>query len=213
MKSLSTLLLPLALLILTACGGSSSDSDEKTGENTPTVAPTVITSVTPSVFPTLTPTLVPNVTPSIAPTVIPTVTSTLAPAPTPTVIPTVAPTPTPTVIPTVAPTLTPTVTPSLTPTVTPTVAPTQEPDTPAVTERYLIEWQTPDSRIDGSELLPSDIASYTLRWTNSHTQASGEVSIAGDQTQWQIELPKGDYQFEIASLDSNGRISQFVSAQ
>ncbi|WP_434340322.1 hypothetical protein [Motilimonas cestriensis] len=112
------------------------------------------------------------------------------------------------------PTVAPTVIPTVIPSAAPSISPTQEPDTPpALTERYLIEWQTPNSRIDGSVLLASDIASYTLRWTNSQTQATGEVSISGDQTQWQIELPKGDYQFEIASLDSNGRISQFVSAQ
>ncbi|MCE2572708.1 hypothetical protein [Motilimonas eburnea] len=151
MKFLSTLLLPLALLTLTACGGSSGGGDDKDNNDG---------SIT------LAPTIAPTATPSVAPSVIPSI--------------------------------------------TPTVAPSEAPST---TERYLLEWQTPNTRIDGSELLASEIAGYTLRWTNNQTQAQGEINIGSDENQWQIELPKGDYQFELASKDSNGRISQFVIAQ
>lgn len=159
MKFLSTLLLPLALFTLTACGGGSGGSDNKDSDDG---------SIT----------LAPSIAPSMAPTA--------------------EPTPAPTSAPTIAPTITPTIEPS---------------EAPSTTERYLLEWQTPNTRIDGSELLASDIAGYTLRWTNNQTQEQGEISIASDENQWQIELPKGDYQFELASKDSNGRISQFVIAQ
>ncbi len=143
MKFLSTLLLPLALLTLTACGGGSGGSDNKdSNDGSITLAPSIAPSVTPSIAPTSAPS-----------------------------------------------------------------------EAPKATERYLLEWQTPTTRIDGSQLLASDIASYTLRWTNNQTQEQGEVSIASDANQWQIELPIGEYQFELASKDSNGRVSQFVIAQ
>jgi outer membrane biosynthesis protein TonB len=121
MKNVTTILITLSALILSAC------NDTGSGSSTTASTPAVVTPTDPTTTPVVTPDpsvpVVPTPTPVVVPTPAPTATPvpTATPAPTATPVPTPSPTPSPTPVPTPSPTPVPTPTPTPSPTPVETV--------------------------------------------------------------------------------------------
>ncbi|MDO6525180.1 hypothetical protein Q4519_05735 [Motilimonas sp. 1_MG-2023] len=96
-----------------------------------------------------------------------------------------------------------------TPSPTPEAQPT--PSLAPSTISYRLDWAAPQQRVDGSPLLNNEITAYVLRWTNTATTQSQKMELEANITRWDLELPLGQYHFEIATKDHQGRLSQFVS--
>ncbi|MFO6423031.1 hypothetical protein [Motilimonas sp. KMU-193] len=108
----------------------------------------------------------------------------------------------------IAPTEQPTPPPAM-PTEQPSTDPTPVPEM----QSWRLDWSAPTQRVDGSDLSEAEISGYVIKWTNTATLATGEVTVAAGETKYQLDLPSGDYQFELATKDSVGRLSQFITPE
>jgi hypothetical protein len=99
-----------------------------------------------------------------------------------------------------------------------------EPEVPVVIEpeptfsNVLLDWVVPTTREDGSVLPMSEIASYEIYYyLNDGTTNGTSVSVAATNnadalvTSFQLNnLTEGDYFFSIATVDTQGNVSEFV---
>jgi len=99
-----------------------------------------------------------------------------------------------------------------------------EPEVPVVIEpeptfsNVLLDWVVPTSREDGSVLPISEIASYEIYYYLDDGTTNGtSVSVAATNdadalvTSFQLNnLAEGDYFFSIATIDTQGNVSEFV---
>ncbi|MCE2572718.1 hypothetical protein [Motilimonas eburnea] len=123
------------------------------------------------------------------------------------------PTPAPEVPSTPEPSVEPSAEPSVAPSIAPTPNPSTEPTPIPETQTWRLDWVAPDQRVDGSALTDAEISGYVIKWTNTTSQETGEVDVEAGVSKHQLELPAGNYQFEIATKDIYGRLSQFVTPQ
>ena len=99
-----------------------------------------------------------------------------------------------------------------------------EPEVPVVIEpeptfsNVLLDWVVPTTREDGSVLPISEIASYEIYYYLDDGTTNGtSVSVAATNdadalvTSFQLNnLAEGDYFFSIATIDTQGNVSEFV---
>ena len=82
----------------------------------------------------------------------------------------------------------------------------------------LLDWVVPTTRDDGSVLQISEIASYEIYYYADDGTTNGtSVSVAATSdtgtlvTSFQLNnLAEGDYFFSIATVDTQGNVSEFV---
>ncbi|WP_097459793.1 PA14 domain-containing protein [Mangrovitalea sediminis] len=71
-----------------------------------------------------------------------------------------------------------------------------------------ISWTAPTTRIDGTALSPSDIASYTIQYGQTSGQLDKTVTVAATQTSYSFtSLSSGTWYFQVTATDSNGLTS------
>ena len=179
MKTLSILVLALALLLSAACAGESATP-------IPTATPNLEATVQAAVAAAL-PTATPTPTPDINATVDARIAATMAAAPTPTPLPTATPvpTPTPTPLPTATPVPTPTPTPlpTATPVPTPTPTPTPRPTATPRPTRTPIPTKSPTALL--SEMV-KQARPAVVRIESSTSVGSGAIFETQGQTAYVI---------------------------
>lgn len=130
--------------------------------------------------------------------------------------------------PVVSPDVTPDVTPIITPTevvvptdvviptevVTPTALITPTPSTTPEdgTMQVRLQWTPPLQREDGTTLLESELAEYVIRYKEQEATSFEETRLVATNTNTTLALPAGSYSFEIAVVDTDGLMSDFVAA-
>ena len=177
MKTLSILVLALALLLSAACAGESATP-------IPTATPNLEATVQAAVAAAL-PTATPTPTPDINATVDARIAATMAAAPTPTPLPTATPvpTPTPTPLPTATPVPTPTPTPLPTATPVPTPTPTPRPTATPRPTRTPIPTKSPTALL--SEMV-KQARPAVVRIESSTSVGSGAIFETQGQTAYVI---------------------------
>ncbi|PAU82383.1 hypothetical protein CK501_04370 [Halovibrio salipaludis] len=67
-------------------------------------------------------------------------------------------------------------------------------------------WEAPLTRIDGSKLYPGEIEGYRVYYRQSgDPDFDVQVIEQAGTTQWQpSQLPSGEYQFAVSTLDTSG---------
>lgn len=146
---------------------------------------------------------------------------TVGPEPSNTPIVDVTPTPIATTIISATPEVTPTpvaATPVVTPVLTPppvvtpesTPEPTTEPES-GVSQVHL-QWSPPLQREDGTTLNEDELAEYVIRYQTVDADNFEELRLPASYTSTTLEVPAGEYQFEIAVVDTDGLMSDFVTA-
>ncbi|WP_119395478.1 hypothetical protein [Salinibius halmophilus] len=145
----------------------------------------------------------------------PTVTNVVDVTPTPIATTIISATPEVTAEPEVTPVpATPVVTAEVTPTPVVTPEPTPEPTaqpTP-VNEQVHLMWSPPLQREDGTTLTEAELAEYVIRYQTTGATSFEEVRLPATYTSTTLELPAGEYEFQIAVVDTDGLMSDFVSA-
>ncbi|MDX1268387.1 MAG: fibronectin type III domain-containing protein, partial [Oceanisphaera sp.] len=89
--------------------------------------------------------------------------------------------------------------------------PEPEPDTLSVT----LYWSVPMERANGDPLSLDEIGGYEIRYreTGAEDYVTLVINDAGTDQYLIEDLPGGDYEFQVATFDSNGIYSDFVTAQ
>ncbi|MEP4309779.1 MAG: fibronectin type III domain-containing protein, partial [Lentilitoribacter sp.] len=68
-----------------------------------------------------------------------------------------------------------------------------------------LTWTAPLTRLDGSSIALSEIASYTIDYGQDVNSLQQSVNIGGDQTSYTFDgLASGTWYFTIKVLDTNG---------
>jgi hypothetical protein len=90
-------------------------------------------------------------------------------------------------------------------------APEEDPVSEPVDGLVTLRWLRPVERENGDYLEMDDVGGYELRYKRT-TDTSYQVEIINDAWADSYELDlEGDYQFEIATFDTDGLYSQFVA--
>lgn len=91
---------------------------------------------------------------------------------------------------------------------------TTTPDEPSTTEptppetgsgSVTLTWTAPSTRLDGSSIALSEIASYTIDYGQDVNNLEESVSVGGDETSYSFDnLASGTWYFKIEVVDTNG---------
>lgn len=81
-----------------------------------------------------------------------------------------------------------------------------------VSSDVTIEWFVPTARENGDYLEIAEIGGYEIRYKLSSQNQFKSVFIkSGDADKYQLGYLEGDYEFQIATYDTNGLYSEFVA--
>lgn len=89
--------------------------------------------------------------------------------------------------------------------------PVQVPAPPPTTFSVTISWDIPDERVNGEDLMLSEIGGYEIAYKRT-TDEAYSIMVVSDQTKQEhelLDLPAGHYEFLIAAFDSMGIYSDY----
>jgi hypothetical protein len=79
----------------------------------------------------------------------------------------------------------------------------------------MLYWSAPMERANGAPLSLDEIGGYEIRYREINDSAFENIIIsdAAIEQYFIDDLPAGEYEFQVATFDSNGIYSDFVTAQ
>ena len=82
-----------------------------------------------------------------------------------------------------------------------------------VAARATMSWSAPTQREDGTPLAADEIASYEIYHLNDDDGSMDVITVAGDATEYSIDLTAGSHELGVAVIDVYGSRSQMSELQ